>query len=449
VTLSNHVPPFPEAEMMLLGSPHQSQQQTSAISSRGQSVKASRDDLSMFLAGLADPYHPTDNPGGYLVMLVAENKLMWKEMALKIEAVQATNPLPEWIFAYGDTTNVDFKAAMASVFRKWIAAPVDPNYVKVQAGAGAVLAQLSYLLADPNDGALVTAPNYPVFEGDFGIYGGVKLHLVPTTASNGYTPTIADFDMAYNKSQAAGNLPKILIICQPNNPTGIIYSAETMRLMITWALEKDLHVISDEIYALSIFPGYKIVSAADIMREIHPVREDYLGDRVHIVAGLSKDWGMSGFRVGTLFSHNMKLLQALDLIGYYPMVSYYSQHALTKVFEDDKWIDWYINENQRRLWETYQALEAALSRIQVTVIPAQGGLFVWADFSSLLKDGQSEKELWLELFEDAKVMFTTGESCNAEKLGMFRIIYSWPEGGPKAMVELGDRLVQWKAKREE
>ena len=55
----------------------------------------------MFMKGAMDPYDPTDNPDGYLVMLIAENKLMWKELARKIEAVQAANPLPQWIFNYG------------------------------------------------------------------------------------------------------------------------------------------------------------------------------------------------------------------------------------------------------------------------------------------------------------------------------------------------------------
>ena len=445
---------------------------TSSLSKRGQSVKAVRDDIPMFMAGLADPYHPVDNTDGYLVMLVAENKLMWHEMAAKIQHVQSTTTLPEWIFTYGSMTGqADFCAAMAKVFQKWIRqGPVDAQYVKVQAGAGSVLAQLSYLLGDPSDGVLVTAPNYPAFAGDFGIYGGMKLHTIQATAASASTtdnfvPTTAHLNEAYQRAADAGNPPRILIICQPNNPTGTLYSADTMRRLITWALDRGLHVVSDEIYALSVFPGIHTTSAADIMYELSQsgkessddINDDdetaddgrYLGDYVHIVAGLSKDWGMSGFRVGTLFSHNTKLLQALDLIGYYPAVSQYTQHVLTHVMADDAWMDWYIGENQQRLWDTYQALVAALERIQVPVIPAQGALFAWVDFSAYLLPGQTEKELWSELFKSAKILFTTGESCHENKPGMFRVVYPCPEGGPIAMKELGDRLVRWKQQREQ
>lgn len=358
---------------------------STSLSVRGQGVKAVRDDIPLFVAGLADPYHPVNNTQGYLVMLVAENKLMWKEMAVKLEELQVrSTPLPEWIFNYGNLTGQkDFCHAMAKVFRNWINAPVNPQNIKVQAGASAVLAQLSYLLGDTDDGVLVTAPNYPAFSGDFGVYGGMKLFSIPAAASTGFVPTRQDLDAVYAHSELAGNPPRIFIICQPNNPTGTMYSAETMKFLVTWALEKGMHVVSDEIYALSVFPGYHTASAADVMRELHPHEEDYLGDYVHIVAGLSKDWGMSGFRVGTLFSHNTKLLQAMDLVGMYPSVSFYTQHALTQVFSDDAWMDWYIAENQQRLYDTYQAMVTALARINVPVTPAQGALFAWVSDSWL------------------------------------------------------------------
>lgn len=424
--------------------------QSSSLSKRGHNIKSTRDDIPLFMAGLADPYDPLNNTQGYLVMLVAENKLMWKEMAQKIEQVQQASPLPEWIFTYGSMTGqADFCRAMAKIFSKWIDGPVDPKYVETQAGAGSVLAQLSYLLGDANDGVLVTAPNYPAFAGDFDIYGGMKLHTVQGTAAGSpYVPTVADLDRVYDEAIAAGHPPRILIICQPNNPTGILYSRDTMRLMLEWALDKDLHVVSDEIYALSVFPGYNTTSAASVMYELYPDKELYLGDHVHIVAGLSKDWGMSGFRVGSLFSHNEKLLRSLAMIGYYQSVSQYTQHVLTQVFADDAWADWYIAENQQRLHDTYNALVTQLGRIHVPVLPSQGALFAWANFSSLLLPGQTEKDLWLELFHDAKVIFTSGESCNEDTPALFRIVYPWPEGGPIAMTELGDRLVRWKSLRE-
>jgi aspartate/methionine/tyrosine aminotransferase len=454
-----------------------------ALSTRGQGVQATgRDDLNLFFVAKSDPYHPVDNPNGYLVMLVAENKLMWTEMAHRIESVQcpAATPsssssssashqqtllLPEWTFLYGDMGGqIDFKRAMANLMERWIIGPhVDPDQLRFQAGAGSVLDQLSYLLADTGDGVLVTAPHYGAFGSDFAVYGQTVLHICPTRAADGYVPTTADLDDCHDRAVAAGNPPKILIICQPNNPTGIIYNYQTMHLMITWALQNHLHVVSDEIYALSVFPGQKTISAAQIMADLHHAaaesdidhnddhhHDHYLGDYVHIVAGLSKDWGMSGFRVGSLFSHNAGLLAALDRLGYYQSVSQYTQWTLTQVFatadqdNNDVWVDWYIHENQQRLYDTYEALVAALALVDIPLlVHPGGGLFAWVDFSSWLLPDQTEHDLWLELVTTVKIAFTTGDSCDGEKPGLFRIVYSWPEGGPVAMHELGQRLVRF------
>jgi len=381
-------------------------------------------------------------------MLIAENKLMWKEMATKMEAVQASRPLPEWIFNYGDMGGeTHFKQSMGNMMSRWIQAPIDPTHLRFQAGAGSVLDQLSYILADSGDGVLITGPGYPAFAADFRVYGQAVIHVVPTQAHNDYVPTREALDNAFEKSNEAGNPPRIFVICQPNNPTGTIYSKEAMKMMIAWALAKGLHVVSDEIYALSTFPGFTTTSAADIMQALRPSDDHYLGDHVHIVAGLSKDWGMSGFRVGSLFTHNEQLLRALDIVDYYQTVSSYTQFALTGIFEDNEFIDWYIAENRRRLYETYRALEEALRLVEVPLYPAKGAIFAWADFSAYLRKDQSETELWMELFDDAKVGLTAGESCYGEKSGMFRIVYGWPEGGPEAMQEFGRRLVQWVANR--
>ena len=433
---------------------HQVLESTSslAVSARGHSIKAVRDDLPIFLKGASDAYHPETNPEGYLVMLVAENKMMWKEMASKLEAEQAANPLPEWIFGYGDMGGeANFKAAMGSMMSRWIDAPIDPQYLRFQAGAGSVLDQISIVLTDENDGVLITAPGYLPLEADMGLYGRTKTHLAHTHASNGYVPTVNQLEDCFQRSVEAGNPPKILVLIQPNNPTGAVYPHDSMVEIIQWALSKGLHVVSDEIYALSTFPGVQVTSAADVMWELSSSSKQddrYLGDYVHIVAGLSKDWGMSGFRVGSLLSHNLELLQALDDIGYYQSVSMYTQHALTNVFRDEEWVDWYIGENQKRLQERYQALERTLEKVNVPLFPAQGSIFAWANFSSFILEGQTEKDLWLELFHDAKIALTTGYSCGTSEPGMFRIVYTWPEGHLEPMEEFENRLVQWSSNRQ-
>lgn len=426
-----------------------------------------RKDDSVFAKALLNPYNPETNKDGYLIMLVAENKLMWKDVAEKLQNL--TQIQPEWVFSYGSMTgNLRLKQALAKVMERWIfpkmydedkkrqqqhgRSPfVDPDFIRVQAGVGSVLTQLSYLLGDPGDSVLTLGPIYPAFPEMMRVYGQLVLRVItPAAAASDGLPSLPDLNEGYDRAVAEGHPPRILLICQPHNPTGIIYSKETMRNLIEWALEKGLHVISDEIYALSVFPGKRTVSAAEILWEIHPDWKDdrYLGDFVHVVAGVSKDWAMSGFRMGWVFSHNPGVLQGMDCLGSYQSPSQYTQSALIDLFEDDVWIDSYLQQYSTRLHETYEALREALALVDIPIcVTPQGGLFVWADASGYLQEGQTEQELWEELGREARVLFTTGESCHGRKPGLFRMVYGWPEGGPEAMRELGRRLVQWKANR--
>lgn len=76
-------------------------------------------------------------------------------------------------------------------------------------------------------------------------------------------------------------------------------------------------MVSDEIYSNSIFPGEQLDSVAKVMNDRNLGQKKYMGDFVHVCAGFSKDFAINGFRVGTLFTHNQDLLQAMGSVGYF------------------------------------------------------------------------------------------------------------------------------------
>ena len=262
------------------------------LSTRAQSIRPGRDDLVAFQTAAADAYSPLNNTDGYLVMLVAENRLMHHELAAKLQEVTTSSSskntvtIPEWVFDYGDMRGqADFRRAVAQMMESsWLQAPVDPNALVLQSGAGSILDSLAWTLADAGDGVIVTAPAYPAFASDLGTRGRLHLHVAPTSAQHNYEPTVADLDEAYARAVEAGHPPKILIVCQPNNPTGVVYSHAAMERMITWALQLHnstprhprMHVVSDEIYGNSHFPGVHVTSAAQIMHELQQQQQNKL-----------------------------------------------------------------------------------------------------------------------------------------------------------------------------
>ena len=118
-----------------------------------------------------------------------------------------------------------------------------------------------------------------------------------------------------------GSRPRVLLLCNPCNPTGIIYNEETLNMCIDFAESKKMHIVCDEIYGNSIFPDEKMTSIAELMQRRNPDKKRYMGDYVHIVAGFSKDFCISGLRCGTLFTHNQDIIYAIESIGLFGAVS--------------------------------------------------------------------------------------------------------------------------------
>ena len=112
------------------------------LSQRGVvSMTPVRDDLEEFFAAWSDPYHPCNNPEGYLVLLVAENKLAWDMLKRKLDSDSQQKRVEKWVAGYGDFRGEErFRAALSKMMENtFVKAPVDKECVMVQAGCGAVL----------------------------------------------------------------------------------------------------------------------------------------------------------------------------------------------------------------------------------------------------------------------------------------------------------------------
>ena len=121
----------------------------------------------------------------------------------------------------------------------------------------------------------------------------------------------AHLDLAFNEAIRTGKTPKALLLTNPGNPLGNIYSKDTLQLAISWARDKNLHIICDEIYALSI-----INSNLNKFQSIVSLMNNQLGNYIHVIWGISKDFGSSGFRLGVLYTQNKLLLNVLNNIGF-------------------------------------------------------------------------------------------------------------------------------------
>jgi len=159
----------------------------------------------------------------------------------------------------------------------------EPEHVVVTSGAvGAIMGAL-IALVEPGEGILLPDPGWPNYEMMAAVIGA---HTVayPLEAANGYEP-----DLERLADLAARPGAKAIVVNSPGNPTGAVWSRETIERVVEIASAHGLYVVSDEVYEEIVFEG----------EHVSPATFDEDG-RVITVSGVSKTYAMTGWRVGYL-----------------------------------------------------------------------------------------------------------------------------------------------------
>ncbi|RXN37360.1 1-aminocyclopropane-1-carboxylate synthase 1 [Labeo rohita] len=140
--------------------------------------------------------------------------------------------------------------------------------------------------------------------------------------------TFEKLENSLKEAKKEGLNIKALILLNPHNPLGEVYSSEEMISFLQFAKMHELHVIVDEIYMLSVF------NETDTFRSVLSL--DGLPDpqRTHVMWGFSKDFAMSGMRVGMVYSANRELVQALDQLGFLHGVPGPTQYQMAQLIRD-------------------------------------------------------------------------------------------------------------------
>ena len=380
--------------------------------------------------GSKNRYDKDTNPDGYIGLCVAENKLVSNLVANRLNEIPM---VPPSVLGYDSMTgSVRFREQLGRFMgRKFLGRDFPPHQISVLAGAGSVLEILFHVLADPGDGVLVPTPSYAGFWMDLEMRDELKIVPVHCASEDGFRLTPERLDRAITE---AGRPVKVLLFTTPNNPLGTVYTADEIEEILTWAEDRGLHVVFDEIYALSVFGKMPFTSCASVLPT--------LGEHVHIVWAFSKDFGASGLRCGVLVSENRAVNAAVDAFAYWACCSGHTQYLLGKMISDEAWVDGYITTMGDGLRNANRRLTELLDDGGVAYVPAEAGVFTVLDLRSCLTEQtwEAERALWLRIFDEAKVNLTPGAACHNGEPGFMRLCYA---GQATATMEIGvERLVK-------
>jgi 1-aminocyclopropane-1-carboxylate synthase len=165
---------------------------------------------------------------------------------------------------------------------------------------------------------------------------------------------------------------------------------------------------------------------------------------VHHVYALSKDFCASGFRIGTLYTKNQRLLSCVANLNIFSCVSQPMQIIIQDLLTDDNFTYGFLEQSRQRTRCNYELCASRLDQMVIPYTPVKAGIFVYADFSSLLPEQTANGEARFSklLVDAARIVMTPGQAQLDRKPGMFRICYAFvpPEVLQIAMQRL-DKIV--------
>ena len=283
--------------------------------------------------------------------------------------------------------------------------------------------------------------------GDLGLKSGVLIHPVEGRVEDQFAFNLDDYKTALKEARAQGKVVRAVLLCNPANPLGTILTRAQLTSLVEWVRsEPGLHLVADEIYALSTF-GHLHSSAdqsASFLARLNPFAgpprasspfvslasvldtPEAMGDRFHVIYAFSKDFGISGFRAGVIYTENRAVHRAYGQLSQFNGLSTDVQHFIYLLLSDERVLGNYIVRMQAQLAAVVSMVLEILDEAQIPYVRPQAALFLWVDFSAFLSapTAAAEMELYELILAEANVNLTPGTIFNSPVPGWFRICHS-------------------------
>ncbi|GFF73089.1 hypothetical protein IFM60648_03849 [Aspergillus lentulus] len=397
----------------------------SNLSLRGRTLAAQK---PVFLNVLGDIWDPSSNPDGVVNIGLAENTLMHQEMK---EFMNSKMHVDSHALTYGDgfSGSRKLKGALCHFLNRHFHPRVALSHsqLTITSGVSNAVECCAWALSDHGDYILIGRPYFNAFKPTFGIRAGVGLLEVKFGMTDPFSlDAVREYEKTYEEARSRGIRVKALLLCSPHNPLGRCYSEDVLREYMKFCNKHKLHLISDEIYALSVWEN-KDLPGAPIFKSVLSMDIDNIMDpsMVHVVWGLSKDFGATGLRIGCLISQsNMSLLEAADGISLYNFPSSLADSIAASILLDDEFSSKYIATNQRRLGESYRFVTDFLTLHDIPYYKSNAAIFVWMNLAAVLRDKSIKDADILKELQRQKVYIAAGYAYASEEAGWFRMVFA-------------------------
>ncbi len=208
-------------------------------------------------------------------------------------ALNAIRNFNQKVIEYSHSAGIlSYRKKLASYYEK-IGISVSPDEIIVTSGASEAILFAMQTTMDPGDEIIIPEPFYANYNG-FAINSGVAVKPIPSRIEDGFAlPPISEFEKAITPRT------KAIMICNPNNPTGYLYSRQELEVLREIALKHDLYLFADEVYREFCYDGKKHFSVMQL---------EGLDQHAILIDSVSKRYSECGVRIGCMISHNKEVM---------------------------------------------------------------------------------------------------------------------------------------------
>ncbi|KAF7714221.1 1-aminocyclopropane-1-carboxylate synthase-like protein [Penicillium ucsense] len=389
---------------------------------------------------MVDTYSAT-NPNGYLNVGVAENALMHPELQ---QYLNQKLDLPVEYLTYNDGGHgsTKLRRSIAHFLNRHLkpATPLDAEHMVVTNGCSSAIEHVSWLFTDPGEGILLGRPFYGTFIPDMSSRPGAAVVTVEFDDVDPFSEeAVSNYEEALLAFQKSSGKPvRALMLCHPHNPLGRCYPRQVLIELMRLCQKYRIHLVSDEIYALSVFANTVDESPAPVdFESVLAIDRDGIIDPslVHGLWGMSKDFGANGIRLGVIISQsNPEALGAIKATSLYSYASGITDHLVGNMLMDDAFTDEYVKENRKRLAESYAYAATFFKDNKIEYAPGvNAAFFLWVNlgrrYRELHADFSAEEVVNQKVMQNLlreRVFLSDGTLFGSEKDGWFRLVFTQP-----------------------
>ncbi len=314
---------------------------------------------------------------------------------------------------YSDSKGIySARVAVMQYFQQQNILNVSVDDIYIGNGVSELIVMAMQALLNDEDEVLIPAPDYPLWTAAVALSGGKPVHY-KCDEQNHWFPSLEDIESKISKKT------KAIVLINPNNPTGAVYSEEVLQGIIALARKHQLIIFSDEIYDKILYDDAVHIPTARLCDDV----------LVITMGGLSKNYRIAGFRAGWMvitgpklhaedYMEGLNILSSMRLCANVPC-----QHAIQTALGGYQSINELIKDDGRLIKQRNLAYQMINNIDGLSCNPAMGALYLFVKVDSEKFKIKDDEKMILDLLKQEKILLVHGGAFNITEKNYFRLVF--------------------------